>query len=581
MDKDQATDEVTLNETLMQDVVHQTYKDFLSANQVQDDKIHADEKFIADQLPSFKQKLIDEAAEKNYDSYDIEEWVKQLLPTVALTYFQYQYGDLDNVEKALTSFKQYSGSMAAKLNRIIEDRIHNAFRSNGYQAWGKHQQAKLAARTAWFKEQAKMAVDDYMTSYELRQHVLLDTPDVLFDRGVEGIADRLTHKIDRGIWRPEQVAAAKQDANELVDKLVDDSWDQEYVKSSLDSLGAELCQTSESQLADKIKALVNGDSIDDVDDKMIVQKAVSGAVERAKDEVLDSQDISFQFADVKQSFDMMAHNRTINLTDMLLSAYRNNVEADDLNQFAETWLQSHSDVITYQLGSSLKRLAEQVRRIYFLSVKALAQSQDQHLTEDQLIKVRKLISQKVPTDRDAVTTNVSKESMAQTILDELNSGKPAKDDSIERMRNHFYGTIQDVIHNGLVVWLSNHGLTVEDIDILSGSEPDYGEVLDTMASESDIADMFSEAYDTNPGVDELAAAKSVIEEVYDQNMANQFYDAQLAPDMIHAAQSILEDRCQDADVDPTFLGRMTIETLPWALQCIRGTITPEQLEERL
>lgn len=229
-------------------------------------------------------------------------------------------------------------------------------------------------------------------------------------------------------------------------------------------------------------------------------------------------------------------------------------------------------------GLSLQRLKPLVSRP---SINEAGNSQGHKLTDTQLTDARKLIALKFPTDRSLITSNSSKETVGQEIYDQLVADTPSKVDFMEKARDWFYSAIRGVIHNGLVIWLSKHQLTTDDISALAGSEPGFGPVLDAIASEDLIEEIIEEAYEKNPNSDPIEAARDCLNEIYDQTLAEQYFNSQLASDMVHAAQNILEARCADENIDPAFLGRLSLDTLPWAVQCVRGTIDLNQLAERI
>lgn len=582
MDNAQAVDAIALNEDLMRSLIRNTYQDFLIANHIDDDRIKAGEKMIVNELPKHKQDFASEAVKRDFDQYELKDYIKKELPDRALVYFQEQYHSLDDANRALVAFgKSYGTAMINKLNEIVDDKLLEAVKANGYQVWGDHRRSALEARKSWYHNQVRAKVGAFLNSYSLRRDILIESGSKLYSFALYEIETALSHTIDRGVWKHDQLVAAKEDVNDLVDRVIEDNWDQEFVKSSLDSLGTELCQSTREQLIDKIHDLQGGQDIDDSNDQMVAEQVVTKAVEKAKQSVLDGQEISFQFDDVKNLFDSLAENIVASLSSELLSAYRNNPEANDLTAFAENWVSQQSARIIDELNNRLSLLAKGIRQQYLVAVNEAGNSQGHKLTDTQLADARKLIALKFPTDRSLITSSLSKEAVGQEIYDQLVDGAPSKVDFMEKARDWFYSTIRGVIHNGLVIWLSKHQLTTDDISALAGSEPDFGLVLDAIASKDLIEEIIEEAYEKNSNSDPIEVARDCLNEIYDQTIAEQYFNSQLASDMVHAAQNILEDRCADENIDPAFLGRLSLDTLPWAVQCVRGTIDLNQLAERI
>lgn len=582
MDNAQAVDAIALNEDLMRSLIRNTYQDFLIANHIDDDRIKAGEKMIINELPKHEQDFASEAVERDFDQYELKDYIKKELPDRALVYFQEQYHSLDNANRALSAFeKSYGTAMINKLNEIVDDKLLETIKSNGYQVWGKHQKSALEARKAWYHNQVRSKVGAFINSYSLRRDILIESGSKLYSFALHEIEAALSHTIDRGIWKHDQLVAAKEDVNDLVDRVIEDNWDQEFVKSSLDSLGTELCQLTRDQLINKIHDLQNGQEIDNGSDQTVAEQVVTKAVEKAKQSVLDGQEISFQFDDVKNLFNSLVENIVASLSSELLSAYLNNPEVNDLTAFAEDWVSQQSARIIDELNNRLSLLAKGIRQQYLVAVNEAGNSQGHKLTDTQLTDARKLIALKFPTDRSLITSNSSKETVGQEIYDQLVADTPSKVDFMEKARDWFYSAIRGVIHNGLVIWLSKHQLTTDDISALAGSEPGFGPVLDAIASEDLIEEIIEEAYEKNPNSDPIEAARDCLNEIYDQTLAEQYFNSQLASDMVHAAQNILEARCADENIDPAFLGRLSLDTLPWAVQCVRGTIDLNQLAERI
>ena len=582
MDNAQAVDAIALNEDLMRSLIRNTYQDFLIANHIDDDRIKAGEKMIVNELPKHKQDFASEAVERDFDQYELKDYIKKELPDRALVYFQEQYHSLDDANRALLAFeKSYGTAMINKLNEIVDDKLLEAVKANGYQVWGDHRRSALEARKSWYHNQARAKVGAFINSYSLRRDILIESGSKLYSFALHEIETALSHTIDRGIWKHDQLVAAKEDVNDLVDRVIEDNWDQEFVKSSLDSLGTELCQLTRDQLINKIHDLQNGQEIGNGSDQTVAEQVVTKAVEKAKQSVLDGQEISFQFDDVKNLFNSLVENIVASLSSELLSAYRNNPEVNDLTAFAEDWVSQQSARIIDELNNRLSLLAKGIRQQYLVAVNEAGNSQGHKLTDTQLTDARKLIALKFPTDRSLITSNSSKETVGQEIYDQLVADTPSKVDFMEKARDWFYSAIRGVIHNGLVIWLSKHQLTTDDISALAGSEPGFGPVLDAIASEDLIEEIIEEAYEKNPNSDPIEAARDCLNEIYDQTLAEQYFNSQLASDMIHAAQNILEDRCADENIDPAFLGRLSLDTLPWAVQCVRGTIDLNQLAERI
>lgn len=582
MDNAQAVDAIALNEDLMRSLIRNTYQDFLIANHIDDDRIKAGEKMIVNELPKHKQDFASEAVERDFDQYELKDYIKKELPDRALVYFQEQYHSLDNANRALSAFeKSYGTAMINKLNEIVDDKLLETIKSNGYQVWGEHQKSALEARKAWHHNQVRAKVGAFINSYSLRRDILIESGSKLYSFALHEIEEALSHTIDRGVWKHDQLVAAKEDVNDLVDRVIEDNWDQEFVKSSLDSLGTELCQLTRDQLINKIHDLQNGQEIGNGSDQTVAEQVVTKAVEKAKQSVLDGQEISFQFDDVKNLFNSLVENIVASLSSELLSAYRNNPEVNDLTAFAEDWVSQQSARIIDELNNRLSLLAKGIRQQYLVAVNEAGNSQGHKLTDTQLTDARKLIALKFPTDRSLITSSLSKEAVGQEIYDQLVAGTPSKVDFMEKARDWFYSAISGVIHNGLVIWLSKHQLTTDDISALAGSEPGFGPVLDAIASEDLIEEIIEEAYEKNPNSDPIEAARDCLNEIYDQTLAEQYFNSQLASDMVHAAQNILEDRCADENIDPAFLGRLSLDTLPWAVQCVRGTIDLNQLPERI
>ena len=582
MDNAQAVDAIALNEDLMRSLIRNTYQDFLIANHIDDDRIKAGEKMIVNELPKHKQDFASEAVERDFDQYELKDYIKKELPDRALVYFQEQYHSLDNANRALYAFeKSYGTAMINKLNEIVDDKLLETIKSNGYQVWGEHQKSALEARKAWYHNQVRAKVGAFINSYSLRRDILIESGSKLYSFALHEIEAALSHTIDRGVWKHDQLVAAKEDVNDLVDRVIEDNWDQEFVKSSLDSLGTELCQLTRDQLINKINDLQNGQEIGNGSDQTVAEQVVTKAVEKAKQSVLDGQEISFQFDDVKNLFNSLVENIVASLSSELLSAYRNNPEVNDLTAFAEDWVSQQSARIIDELNNRLSLLAKGIRQQYLVAVNEAGNSQGHKLTDTQLTDARKLIALKFPTDRSLITSNSSKETVGQEIYDQLVADTPSKVDFMEKARDWFYSAIRGVIHNGLVIWLSKHQLTTDDISALAGSEPGFGPVLDAIASEDLIEEIIEEAYEKNPNSDPIEAARDCLNEIYDQTLAEQYFNSQLASDMVHAAQNILEARCADENIDPAFLGRLSLDTLPWAVQCVRGTIDLNQLAERI
>lgn len=582
MDNAQAVDAIALNEDLMRSLIRNTYQDFLIANHIDDDRIKAGEKMIINELPKHKQDFASEAVERDFDQYELKDYIKKELPDRALVYFQEQYHSLDNANRALSAFeKSYGTAMINKLNEIVDDKLLETIKSNGYQVWGEHQKSALEARKAWYHSQVRAKVGAFINSYSLRRDILIESGSKLYSFALHEIEAALSHTIDRGVWKHDQLVAAKEDVNDLVDRVIEDNWDQEFVKSSLDSLGTELCQLTRDQLINKIHDLQNGQEIGNGSDQTVAEQVVTKAVEKAKQSVLDGQEISFQFDDVKNLFNSLVENIVASLSSELLSAYRNNPEVNDLTAFAEDWVSQQSARIIDELNNRLSLLAKGIRQQYLVAVNEAGNSQGHKLTDTQLTDARKLIALKFPTDRSLITSNSSKETVGQEIYDQLVADTPSKVDFMEKARDWFYSAIRGVIHNGLVIWLSKHQLTTDDISALAGSEPGFGPVLDAIASEDLIEEIIEEAYEKNPNSDPIEAARDCLNEIYDQTLAEQYFNSQLASDMVHAAQNILEARCADENIDPAFLGRLSLDTLPWAVQCVRGTIDLNQLAERI
>lgn len=582
MDYAQAVDAIALNEDLMRSLIRNTYQDFLIANHIDDDRIKAGEKMIVNELPKHKQDFASEAVERDFDQYELKDYIKKELPDRALVYFQEQYHSLDDANRALLAFeKSYGTAMINKLNEIVDDKLLEAVKANGYQVWGDHRRSALEARKSWYHNQVRAKVEAFINSYSLRRDILIESGSKLYSFALHEIETALSHTIDRGIWKHDQLVAAKEDVNDLVDRVIEDNWDQEFVKSSLDSLGTELCQLTRDQLINKIHDLQNGQEIGNGSDQTVAEQVVTKAVEKAKQSVLDGQEISFQFDDVKNLFNSLVENIVASLSSELLSAYRNNPEVNDLTAFAEDWVSQQSSRIIDELNNRLSLLANGIRQQYLVAVNEAGNSQGHKLTDTQLADARKLIALKFPTDRSLITSSLSKEAVGQEIYDQLVAGTPSKVDFMEKARDWFYSAIGGVIHNGLVIWLSKHQLTTDDISALAGSEPGFGPVLDAIASKDLIEEIIEEAYEKNPNSDPIEAARDCLNEIYDQTLAEQYFNSQLASDMVHAAQNILEDRCADENIDPAFLGRLSLDTLPWAVQCVRGTIDLNQLAERI
>ena len=582
MDYAQAVDAIALNEDLMRSLIRNTYQDFLIANHIDDDRIKAGEKMIINELPKHKQDFASEAVERDFDQYELKDYIKKELPDRALVYFQEQYHSLDDANRALLAFeKSYGTAMINKLNEIVDDKLLEAVKANGYQVWGDHRRSALEARKSWYHNQVRAKVGAFINSYSLRRDILIESGSKLYSFALHEIETALSHTIDRGIWKHDQLVAAKEDVNDLVDRVIEDNWDQEFVKSSLDSLGTELCQLTRDQLINKIHDLQNGQEIGNGSDQTVAEQVVTKAVEKAKQSVLDGQEISFQFDDVKNLFNSLVENIVASLSSELLSAYRNNPEVNDLTAFAEDWVSQQSSRIIDELNNRLSLLANGIRQQYLVAVNEAGNSQGHKLTDTQLADARKLIALKFPTDRSLITSSLSKEAVGQEIYDQLVAGTPSKVDFMEKARDWFYSAIGGVIHNGLVIWLSKHQLTTDDISALAGSEPGFGPVLDAIASKDLIEEIIEEAYEKNPNSDPIEAARDCLNEIYDQTLAEQYFNSQLASDMVHAAQNILEDRCADENIDPAFLGRLSLDTLPWAVQCVRGTIDLNQLAERI
>lgn len=582
MDNAQAVDAIALNEDLMRSLIRNTYQDFLIANHIDDDQIKAGEKMIVNELPKHKQDFASEAVERDFDQYELKDYIKKELPDRALVYFQEQYHSLDNANRALFAFeKSYGTAMINKLNEIVDDKLLEAVKANGYQVWGDHRRSALEARKSWYHNQVRAKVGAFINSYSLRRDILIESGSKLYSFALHEIETALSHTIDRGIWKHDQLVAAKEDVNDLVDRVIEDNWDREFVKSSLDSLGTELCQLTRDQLINKIHDLQNGQEIGNGSDQTVAEQVVTKAVEKAKQSVLDGQEISFQFDDVKNLFNSLVENIVASLSSELLSAYRNNPEVNDLTAFAEDWVSQQSARIIDELNNRLSLLAKGIRQQYLVAVNEAGNSQGHKLTDTQLTDARKLIALKFPTDRSLITSNSSKETVGQEIYDQLVADTPSKVDFMEKARDWFYSAIRGVIHNGLVIWLSKHQLTTDDISALAGSEPGFGPVLDAIASEDLIEEIIEEAYEKNPNSDPIEAARDCLNEIYDQTLAEQYFNSQLASDMVHAAQNILEARCADENIDPAFLGRLSLDTLPWAVQCVRGTIDLNQLAERI
>ena len=582
MDNAQAVDAIALNEDLMRSLIRNTYQDFLIANHIDDDRIKAGEKMIVNELPKHKQDFASEAVERDFDQYELKDYIKKELPDRALVYFQEQYHSLDDANRALLAFeKSYGTAMINKLNEIVDDKLLEAVKANGYQVWGDHRRSALEARKSWYHNQVRAKVGAFINSYSLRRDILIESGSKLYSFALHEIETALSHTIDRGIWKHDQLVAAKEDVNDLVDRVIEDNWDQEFVKSSLDSLGTELCQLTRDQLINKIHDLQNGQEIGNGSDQTVAEQVVTKAVEKAKQSVLDGQEISFQFDDVKNLFNSLVENIVASLSSELLSAYRNNPEVNDLTAFAEDWVSQQSTRIIDELNNRLSLLAKGIRQQYLVAVNEAGNSQGHKLTDTQLTDARKLIALKFPTDRSLITSNSSKETVGQEIYDQLVADTPSKVDFMEKARDWFYSAIRGVIHNGLVIWLSKHQLTTDDISALAGSEPGFGPVLDAIASEDLIEEIIEEAYEKNPNSDPIEAARDCLNEIYDQTLAEQYFNSQLASDMVHAAQNILEARCADENIDPAFLGRLSLDTLPWAVQCVRGTIDLNQLAERI
>lgn len=582
MDNAQAVDAIALNEDLMRSLIRNTYQDFLIANHIDDDRIKAGEKMIVNELPKHKQDFASEAVERDFDQYELKDYIKKELPDRALVYFQEQYHSLDDANRALLAFeKSYGTAMINKLNEIVDDKLLEAVKANGYQVWGDHRRSALEARKSWYHNQVRAKVGAFINSYSLRRDILIESGSKLYSFALHEIETALSHTIDRGIWKHDQLVAAKEDVNDLVDRVIEDNWDQEFVKSSLDSLGTELCQLTRDQLINKIHDLQNGQEIGNGSDQTVAEQVVTKAVEKAKQSVLDGQEISFQFDDVKNLFNSLVENIVASLSSELLSAYRNNPEVNDLTAFAEDWVSQQSARIIDELNNRLSLLAKGIRQQYLVAVNEAGNSQGHKLTDTQLTDARKLIALKFPTDRSLITSNSSKETVGQEIYDQLVADTPSKVDFMEKARDWFYSAIRGVIHNGLVIWLSKHQLTTDDISALAGSEPGFGPVLDAIASEDLIEEIIEEAYEKNPNSDPTEAARDCLNEIYDQTLAEQYFNSQLASDMVHAAQNILEDRCADENIDPAFLGRLSLDTLPWAVQCVRGSIDLNQLAERI
>ena len=570
MDNAQAVDAIALNEDLMRSLIRNTYQDFLIANHIDDDRIKAGEKMIVNELPKHKQDFASEAVERDFDQYELKDYIKKELPDRALVYFQEQYHSLDDANRALLAFeKSYGTAMINKLNEIVDDKLLEAVKANGYQVWGDHRRSALEARKSWYHNQVRAKVGAFINSYSLRRDILIESGSKLYSFALHEIETALSHTIDRGVWKHDQLVAAKEDVNDLVDRVIEDSWDQEFVKSSLDSLGTELCQLTRDQLINKIHDLQNGQEIGNGSDQTVAEQVVAKAVEKAKQSVLDGQEISFQFDDVKNLFNSLVENIVASLSSELLSAYRNNPEVNDLTAFAEDWVSQQSSRIIDELNNRLSLLANGIRQQYLVAVNEAGNSQGHKLTDTQLADARKLIALKFPTDRSLITSSLSKEAVGQEIYDQLVAGTPSKVDFMEKARDWFYSAIGGVIHNGLVIWLSKHQLTTDDISALAGSEPGFGPVLDAIASKDLIEEIIEEAYEKNPNSDPIEAARDCLNEIYDQTLAEQYFNSQLASDMVHAAQNILEDRCADENIDPAFLGRLSLDTLPWAVQCVR------------
>lgn len=117
MDNAQAVDAIALNEDLMRSLIRNTYQDFLIANHIDDDRIKAGEKMIVNELPKHKQDFASEAVERDFDQYELKDYIKKELPDRALVYFQEQYHSLDNANRALFAFeKSYGTAMINKTN---------------------------------------------------------------------------------------------------------------------------------------------------------------------------------------------------------------------------------------------------------------------------------------------------------------------------------------------------------------------------------------------------------------------------------------------------------------------------------
>lgn len=584
MNEAQTVDAIALNDDLMRSLIRNTYQDFLVANHIDNDQIHAGEKMIIEELPKHKQDFASEAVKRDFDQYDLKDFIKAELPARALVYFQAQYHSLDNVNRALVNFgKSYGMAMINKLTEIVDNKLSEAFKINGYQVWGSHQKAALEARRSWYHNQIRAKVGSFLDSYSLRRDILTESPSKLYSFALHEIETDLVHKIEQGMWKRDQLVAVKEDANELVDQVVDDTWDQEFVKSSLDSLGAELCLLTKDQLISNIHDLLNGHGNDDNGDEAVVDQAVGKFVEQAKQKVLDGQEIRFHFEDVKNLFDGLIENIVSSLSSELLSAYRNEPEVNNLEEYAENWLSQQTAFVTTELNSRLTLLAESVRQLYLTAVSEVGASEGKQLSEKQLSTARNLIALKFSTDRALITSSLSKEAVGQEIFNRLveDTPTPSKVDLINKTRNQFHSYIQSAIHNGLVIWLSKHQLTTDDITALSGSEPAYGPIIDALASKDLIDEIIEEVYEKKPGADPVDAAQDCLDEIYDQSIVEKCFDSQLASDMVHATQNILESRCADESFDPAFLERLSLDTLPWAIQCIRGTIDLNQLAERI
>lgn len=300
MDNAQAVDAIALNEDLMRSLIRNTYQDFLVANHIDDDQIKAGEKMIVNELPKHKQDFASEAVKRDFDQYELKDYIKKELPDRALVYFQDQYHSLDNANRALVAFgKSYGIAMINKLNEIVDDKLLETIKSNGYQVWGSHQKSALEARKSWYHSQVRSKVGAFLDSYSLRRDILIESTSKLYSFALHEIEAALAHTIDRGLWKHDQLVAAKEDANDLVDQVVEDNWDQEFVKSSLDSLGTELCQLTRDQLIDKIHDLQSGQDIDDSNDQMVAEQVVTKAVEKPSKVFLMAKKLVFNLTTLR------------------------------------------------------------------------------------------------------------------------------------------------------------------------------------------------------------------------------------------------------------------------------------------